>query len=390
MPAGPNLSVLIVDKPFVIAESEYLHSRLSGIQIMTNNRVNVLCRYHYDPLDRLIGASPLNDFELNNFYCKSRLVTEIQGVVQRSIVQQADQLLAQHEREGNAVATTLLVTDQMRSVLELIGVPPSQLISYSPYGHRDSKNGLLSLLGFNGERPDSITGHYLLGNGYRAFNPVLMRFNSPDNVSPFGKGGINQYAYCLGDPINRYDESGHFSLIKKMTSFLSGLRNRPKASSSPLGVDDVQKYNLYENTIDGVISARAKKYTIKKYNQDLQNGSPAIVVPVMRIQSAEDLLSIPSSEKLRMAARYSGTPYEVNFIFTARKEFFVANLKHADLSIITNSPKVISAGYISPHNGDFYISNSSGHFKPSPESLKPVEDFLTGIGARVNSVRHCW
>ena len=81
-------------------------------------------------------------------------------------------------------------------------------IAYSPYGHHQAESGLTSLLGFNGERPDAVTGHYLLGNGYRAFNPVLMRFNSPDSLSPFGKGGINSYAYCLGDPINKYDSSG--------------------------------------------------------------------------------------------------------------------------------------------------------------------------------------
>lgn len=57
-----------------------------------------------------------------------------------------------------------------------------------------------SLLGFNGERPDPVTGHYHLGNGYRPFNPVLMRFNSPDSWSALGKGGVNAYAYCGGDP----------------------------------------------------------------------------------------------------------------------------------------------------------------------------------------------
>ncbi len=54
-----------------------------------------------------------------------------------------------------------------------------------------------------------MTGYYLLGNGYRAFNPVLMRFNSPDSLSPFGKGGLNAYAYCAGDPVNRVDPTGH-------------------------------------------------------------------------------------------------------------------------------------------------------------------------------------
>ncbi|MFC9627560.1 RHS repeat-associated core domain-containing protein [Streptomyces sp. NPDC056930] len=68
--------------------------------------------------------------------------------------------------------------------------------------------GLVTLLGFNGERPDPVTGCYLLGNGYRAFDPVLMRFHSPDSLSPFDGGGLNPYAYCLGDPINRVDPTG--------------------------------------------------------------------------------------------------------------------------------------------------------------------------------------
>ncbi|MGY2189231.1 RHS repeat-associated core domain-containing protein [Pseudomonas sp. SDO5591_S426] len=51
-----------------------------------------------------------------------------------------------------------------------------------------------------------------MGNGYRAFSPVLMKFNSPDTLSPFDKGGLNAYAYCLGDPINRADPNGHLSI----------------------------------------------------------------------------------------------------------------------------------------------------------------------------------
>jgi hypothetical protein len=68
-----------------------------------------------------------------------------------------------------------------------------------------------------------VTGHYLLGNGYRAFNPVLMRFNSPDNLSPFGKGGLNSYAYCLGDPINLQDSTGAAALPKLLSRAFEGI-----------------------------------------------------------------------------------------------------------------------------------------------------------------------
>jgi RHS repeat-associated protein len=116
----------------------------------------------------------------------------------------------------------LLATDQQRSVLNVLDVARPHSMTYTPYGHRPAENGLLSLLGFNGERPDSVTGCYLLGNGYRAFNPVLMRFISPDSWSPFGEGGLNAYAYCVGDPVNREDSTGHAGWLTKIFKTIRG------------------------------------------------------------------------------------------------------------------------------------------------------------------------
>lgn len=64
-------------------------------------------------------------------------------------------------------------------------------------------------IGFNGELLECITSHYMLGNGYRAYSPLLMIFIQPDSWSPFGAGGLNAYAYCAGDPVNATDPSGH-------------------------------------------------------------------------------------------------------------------------------------------------------------------------------------
>lgn len=36
-----------------------------------------------------------------------------------------------------------------------------------------------------------------------------MKFCSPDEWSPFGRGGVNAYAYCAGDPVNGSDPTGH-------------------------------------------------------------------------------------------------------------------------------------------------------------------------------------
>ena len=77
-------------------------------------------------------------------------------------------------------------------------------------------------LKFNGERRDPITGTYHLGNGSRMYNPSLIRFHACDNMSPFGKGGINSYAYCLGDPINKRDPSGHFAILSLFIGAIVG------------------------------------------------------------------------------------------------------------------------------------------------------------------------
>ncbi|MNU97523.1 hypothetical protein D3C71_876020 [compost metagenome] len=194
---------------------------------MLPDRETFLSRYHYDARDQLIDSTPSTQPPIRRFYLKDRLATEIQDAVQRSIMQHDDQLLAQQQRQNGNVESRLLNTDQQRSVLNVLDAARPRPIAYSPYGHRPPENGLLSLLGFNGERPDPVTGCYLLGNGYRAFNPVLMRFNSPDSWSPFGEGGFNAYAYCVGDPVNRIDPTGHIG--NPIKGFLNLLGRTPSS-----------------------------------------------------------------------------------------------------------------------------------------------------------------
>jgi RHS repeat-associated protein len=172
---------------------------------MSNTADRLLVHYLYDALDRLVSCVPANQLRRDRFYLLDRLATEIHGSFQYQVFQTLDVLLTENYG-GNTPRTSLLLTDKHRSVLQ----NSDGTSTYTPYGHRTAQGGLSSLLAFNGERNDTITGCYLLGNGHRAFNPVLMRFNSPDSLSPFGDGGLNCYAYCQGDPINRTDPTGRF------------------------------------------------------------------------------------------------------------------------------------------------------------------------------------
>lgn len=179
----------------------------------------LLSRYQYDPLDRLRGAHGAQ-----RFYNKTRLATVIEDKRNTCFFEHDAQPLAL-QRSGTAADTTLLATDAQASVLSSLPSSANPSVHhYTPYGHRALVSSLPSVPGFNGEQPDPLTGHYLLGQGYRAFNPVLMRFNSPDNLSPFGQGGLNAYAYCAGDPVNRADATGHF--WQHLISAWKGFQNR--------------------------------------------------------------------------------------------------------------------------------------------------------------------
>lgn len=103
----------------------------------------------------------------------------------------------------------LFATNWVQSVLRSTVFGSLPLSGYTPFGWRLDEQGQHATPAFNGEIQERPAAGYLLGNGYRLFNPTLMRFQSPDNLSPFGRGGLNTYAYCGGDPINRRDDDGH-------------------------------------------------------------------------------------------------------------------------------------------------------------------------------------
>ncbi|VVP00347.1 hypothetical protein PS903_02747 [Pseudomonas fluorescens] len=113
-------------------------------------------------------------------------------------------------RSRNNTLIILLATNRSQSVLAEVVQSDINRRAYSAYGHQSPDRQPSSCLGFNGELRERHTHWYLPGKGYRAYNPVLMRFHSPDNLSPFRAGGLNPYMFCMGDPINYRDPTGHF------------------------------------------------------------------------------------------------------------------------------------------------------------------------------------
>lgn len=162
----------------------------------------------YDGHDQLVISQQGNQSEALRFYQGQQLNALVQDDRQTHLLYHQEQPLGQ-QQDGDDTQTLLLLTDANHSVLGESQQKTLRTAVYSAYGERHSDDVLQSLAAYNGEFRDPASSWYLLGQGYRAYNPSLMRFHSPDSHSPFDSGGLNPYCYCLGNPIALRDPSGH-------------------------------------------------------------------------------------------------------------------------------------------------------------------------------------
>jgi RHS repeat-associated protein len=180
-------------------------SRLLSVISLGGQQVSA---YSYDSHDHLVTSRSGNASETLRFYQDHQLSGSVRDGRQTQYLYLGDQPLGQQQPD-DPNHTLLLLTDPNNSVLGESQQSDLRTAVYNAYGERHSDEELLSQLAFNGEVRDPDSGWYLLGNGYRAYNPGLMRFHSPDSLSPFGVGGLNPYTYCLGNPIALRDPTGH-------------------------------------------------------------------------------------------------------------------------------------------------------------------------------------
>ncbi|MQU06766.1 RHS repeat-associated core domain-containing protein [Pseudomonas helleri] len=167
-----------------------------------------LSHYRYDGHNQLIASTNRDQSECFRMYEGYELVGTLQDEIHTRYFRDADQTLGQQSDDPDQVL--LYMCDANKTVIAQSQDQAVKSAVYNAYG--DSGDwSLTGSLAFNGEMREQDTGWYLLGKGYRAYNPSLMRFHSPDSLSPFGAGGINPYVYCLGNPIKFSDPTGHYS-----------------------------------------------------------------------------------------------------------------------------------------------------------------------------------
>ncbi|WP_122672836.1 RHS repeat-associated core domain-containing protein [Pseudomonas viridiflava] len=236
--------------------------------------------YAYDAMDRLAACMPVDQESVRQFYQDDVLVSELRGLVGLTFLRSEHRLLAASEKDMREHRVHLLGTDQSNSVLHSISLRQREAFAYSPYGTSTPKNPPY-LPGYTGQAPDPITGHYQLGNGARAFNPILMRFNSPDTLSPFGKGGLNTYGYCWGDPIGRTDPTGHFPIEGALGMLSVRVKKLGNAVTTTAGMTSEDGFirtvskALRRNTIAPEPMSQTRKY-IDDAVQNLDAESPFI------------------------------------------------------------------------------------------------------------------
>ena len=101
------------------------------------------------------------------------------------------------------------------------------------------------------------TGLFWLSSRY--YSPELCRFISPDDVGyldPASISGLNLYAYCMNDPINYVDPTGHFA-IPFITDIINNLEKCViKLINLITGIDGM----MYESMEESVVNWENKYY----------------------------------------------------------------------------------------------------------------------------------
>jgi RHS repeat-associated protein len=199
--------------------------------------------------------------------------------------------------------TVLLAPDSSSSVIAEITDGAINTIGYSAYGEQSAQQAVATRLGFNGQLRETTIGWYLLGNGYRAYNPRLMRFHSPDHWSPFGGGGLNAYMYCVGDPVNRVDPTGHgfITILSKVVAGLGGILDGnwvgSRTASSMSSTKKITYPGIFEGTAFNSISGPAKTPS-----PGLGDWGPTTPKNVDMYGGVGDVLALGSSSKPRAPA----------------------------------------------------------------------------------------
>lgn len=242
--------------------------------------------------------------------------------------------------------------------------------AYDAYGHSLIHESSTAILAFNGAVVDLVTGNYMLGNGHRVYNPKLMRFQSADSLSPFSHGGLNAYSYCSGDPVNRVDPSGRFSLRRLWQGWTGG----PKKvqSMTPLSNTNQDRLHLEVPVTDKNIKRKQASLTVVNDSASMRavfTGSSPMTHKWVVTDKGEMIVG----------------SFEHGHVYSTHASF--ANVAARDLG---TSAFVVAAGEFAMKGSRLTMTNYSGHYKTPYDRLWPVKMHMEQLGIDMKITRQSY
>lgn len=262
----------------------------------------------------------------HRFYRGKQLQLLVGQFGARQVFGTADLLLTERHIMPGATKSFQLTTNMQRTLILAVGARDTVALINGCYGFNKKNHDFI--IGYTGQHLDKKTGCYMLGNGYRAYSPELMRFIAPDGASPFGEGGINSYAYCNGDPVNYQDDTGH----NPLSSAWRWITNKttkimPKAKT------------LIERREEARVTLQ-RHPSLKKFEPIVDNSvKPEELRSVKRAGKARDYISSVTSEDLTdpfMEAAYENVKARERKLISQLESILPA---YAAKDMPTNSPQ---------------------------------------------------
>jgi len=150
-----------------------------------------------------------------------------------------------------------------------------------------------------------------------------MRFLASDSWSPFGKGGLNAYGYCAGDPANSVDPNGHMAVNRlrrhpviltvenpppQTAQHLNHVSNRqrlhtvqqPRANRNPLanagGRMPFEERRTPSVSLHDIVTQANQLNESTRHLARAQVNLPAVNDPIMRADYLDSLANIRNAE----------------------------------------------------------------------------------------------